>query len=172
MAPPCTSGRTARPGPRVDSAAKNDQKIHRRAVERLQPNSEVHGNRAIYRANLPNPKTAAWIARVPASKVHRRAGDNAPRLKPTEESVSKPEQNPAQLFQALENQIRESGYAVLGFLRETIEHGNSCLKQNAFGHFPVRRLAPCQAVLALACITHHVTRWKARETARSLRAVT
>lgn len=104
-------------------------------------------------------------------KVPMRAGDSAPGLKPTEESVIKPEQNLDQLLQALENRMREVGDAVLRFRRETIEPANAHLKQHGLGRFHVRGLVRCQTVLTLACIAHNLTKWKAREAARSLQAV-
>ena len=81
------------------------------------------------------------------------------------------EQNLDQLLQALENRMKEVGDAVLRFRRETIEPANAHLKQHGVGRFHVHGLARCQAVLTLACIAHNLTKWKAREAARSLRAV-
>lgn len=83
----------------------------------------------------------------------------------------KPEQDLGQLLQALENRMKEVGDAVLRFRRETIEPANAHLKQHGLGRFHVHGLARCQAVLTLSCIAHTLIKWKAREAARSLRAV-
>lgn len=99
------------------------------------------------------------------------AEDSAPDPNTNDESVTRSEQNLEQLLQALENRMRELGDAVLRFRRETIEPANAHLKQHGLGRFHVRGLARCQAVLTLACTAHNLTKWKARETARSLRAV-
>jgi len=104
-------------------------------------------------------------------KVPIHSGDSAPGLKPIEVSGIKPEQDLGQLLQAHENRMKEVGAAVLKFRRETIEPANAHLKQHGLGRFHVHGLARCQAVLTLACIAHNLTKWKAREAARSLRAV-
>ncbi|MBM4094332.1 MAG: hypothetical protein FJ276_33735 [Planctomycetes bacterium] len=104
--------------------------------------------------------------KVPMHAVH--AENSAPGQKPTEESEEKPEQNLAQLLQAFENRMKEVGEAVLRFRRETIEPTNAHLKQHGLGRFHVHGLARCQAMLLLASIAHNLTKWKAREAARSI----
>ena len=104
-------------------------------------------------------------------KMPIHADDGVPHPKRTDESVVGPEQHVGLLLEALENRMKEVGDAVLKFRRETIEPVNAHLKQHGLGRFHVRGLAKCQATLTLACIAHNLSKWKARETARSLKAV-
>ena len=80
-------------------------------------------------------------------------------------------QNLGDLLQALEDRMKQVGDAVLKFRRQTIEPVNAQLKQHGLGRFHVRGLARCAAILTLACIAHNLKKWKARETARSIRLV-
>lgn len=80
-------------------------------------------------------------------------------------------QNLGDLLQALEDRMKQVGDAVLKFRRQTIEPVNAQLKQHGLGRFHVRGLARCAAILTLACIAHNLNKWKARETARSIRLV-
>jgi transposase len=116
-------------------------------------------------------KSHCTDARGRRVKVPMRAEDSPLVAKPIEESVVQAEQNLDQLLQALENRMKEVGDAVLRFRRETIEPANAHLKQHGVGRFHVHGLARCQSVLTLACIAHNLTKWKAREAARSLPAV-
>jgi transposase len=75
------------------------------------------------------------------------------------------------LLQALEDRMKQVGDAVLKFRRQTIEPVNAQLKQHGLGRFHVRGLARCAAILTLACIAHNLSKWKARETSRSIRLV-
>jgi hypothetical protein len=78
-------------------------------------------------------------------------------------------QNLGDLLQALEDRMKQVGDAVLKFRRQTIEPVNAQLKQHGLGRFHVHGLAKCAAILTLACIAHNLNKWKARETARSIR---
>ena len=75
------------------------------------------------------------------------------------------------LLRSLEDRMKQVGDAVLKFRRETIEPVNAQLKQHGLGRFHVRGLARCAAVLTLACIAHNLSKWKAREAARAIKAV-
>ncbi len=75
------------------------------------------------------------------------------------------------LLQALDDRMKQVGDAVLKFRRETIEPVNAQLKQHGLGRFHVRGLDRCAAVLTLACIAHNLIKWKAREAARSMKAI-
>ena len=88
---------------------------------------------------------------------------------PTVENEAK--QDLARLLQALDDRMKQVGDAVLKFRRETIEPVNAQLKQHGLGRFHVRGLARCEAVLTLACIAHNLIKWKAREAARSMKAI-
>jgi len=97
------------------------------------------------------------------------AGDRAQSSTPTVENEAK--QDLARLLQALDDRMKQVGDAVLRFRRETIEPVNAQLKQHGLGRFHVRGLARCGAVLTLACIAHNLIKWKAREAARSMKAI-
>jgi hypothetical protein len=81
------------------------------------------------------------------------------------------DQELSHLLRALEDRMKQVGDAVLKFRRQTIEPVNAQLKQHGLGRFHVRGLARCAAILTLACIAHNLKKWKARETARSIRLV-
>jgi hypothetical protein len=66
--------------------------------------------------------------------------------------------------------MEDVGDAVLGFRRQTVEPVNAQLKQHGLGRFHVHGLARCAAILTLACIAHNLTKWRAREAARLLKA--
>jgi Transposase DDE domain len=94
--------------------------------------------------------------------------DSANSLKPSAESRAEAEQDLGRLLEALEARMKEVGDAVLRFRRETVEPTNAHLKQHGVGRFHVRGVARCGAILTLACIAHNLTKWKAREAARSM----
>jgi hypothetical protein len=98
-------------------------------------------------------------------------GDGANIPKPSAESREERKQDLGHLLEALEARMKEVGDAVLRFRRETVEPTNAHLKQHGLGRFHVRGLARCSGVLTLACIAHNLTKWKAREAARSLRNI-
>jgi hypothetical protein len=75
------------------------------------------------------------------------------------------------LLQAHAARMKEVGDAVLRFRRETVQPANAHLKQHGLGRFHVRGLARCAAILTLACIAHNLTKWKAREAARLMKAI-
>jgi hypothetical protein len=97
-------------------------------------------------------------------------GDGADIPKPSADSREE-EQDLGRLLEALESRMKEVGDAVLKFRRETVEPTNAHLKQHGLGRFHVRGLPRCSAILTLACITHNLIKWKAREAARSLRNI-
>lgn len=80
------------------------------------------------------------------------------------------EQDLGRLLQALADRMEEVGDAVLRFRRQTVEPVNAHLKQHGLGRFHVHGLARCAVILTLACIAHNLTKWRAREAARLLRA--
>jgi hypothetical protein len=77
--------------------------------------------------------------------------------------------NLIRLLRAHEERMKDVGEAALSFRRETIEPLNAHLKQHGLGRFHVHGLARCQAVLTLATLAHNLAKWRARETARSLK---
>lgn len=100
--------------------------------------------------------------------VHR----SAAQMKTTggNDGASDSKLNLLSLLGAHEQRMNDVGDAALSFRRETIEPLNAHLKQHGLGRFHVHGLARCQAVLTLASIGHNVTKWRAREIARSLKA--
>ncbi len=100
------------------------------------------------------------------------AGDFAPSLKASGKSgAAEPGPDLGRLLEELADRMEEVGDAVLRFRGQTVEPVNAHLKQHGLGRFHVRGLSRCAAILTLGCIAHNLTKWKAREATRSLRAI-
>jgi len=103
-------------------------------------------------------------------KVPLVAEERAPRPQPDAHPGPETAQDLGRLLQALTDRMEDVGDAVLRFRRQTVEPVNAHLKQHGLGRFHVHGLARCAAILTLACIAHNLTKWRAREAARLLRA--
>jgi transposase len=75
------------------------------------------------------------------------------------------------LLKALDARMTQVGEAVRKFRGQTVEPVNAQLKQHGLGRFHVHGLTRCAAVLTLACMGHNLTKWRAREAARSMTAI-
>lgn len=90
---------------------------------------------------------------------------------PESGSGSGSEQDLGVLLEAVESRMKQVGDAVRKFRGQTVEPVNAHLKQHGLGRFHVHGLARCAAVLTLGCIAHNLAKWRAREAARSMRAI-
>jgi hypothetical protein len=97
--------------------------------------------------------------------------DGAASPRPAARAGTEAEQDLGRLLHDLADRMEKVGDAVLRFRRQTVEPVNAHLKQHGLGRFHVRGLARCAVVLTLASIAHNLTKWRAREAARSLRAI-
>jgi hypothetical protein len=113
--------------------------------------------------------------KLPVAPAARRPGPTTPTEGDTNVAPSSgPTASPGevtQLVDALAVRMRELGDRIRTFRHSTIEPVNAQLKQHGLGRFHVHGVARCAVVLTLACIAHNLMKWKARETARALRAV-
>jgi hypothetical protein len=87
------------------------------------------------------------------------------------ESAQGAQQDLCALLEALESRMKQVGDAVRKFRGQTVEPVNAQLKQHGLARFHVHGLPRCAAILTLACIGHNLTKWRAREAARSMRTI-
>jgi transposase/uncharacterized protein (UPF0179 family) len=77
--------------------------------------------------------------------------------------------NMLDLARQLAARMREAGDQMCAIRRQTVEPTNAHLKQHGLERFHVRGLERCASVLTLACLTHNILKWNAREKARALK---